>query len=71
LFECLARTKHQHFSTSDPVIPLPQLFESLRIAGIVGVFGVFHGALDRNMIRFGYLIPEDGWSSALNGKSEN
>jgi hypothetical protein len=33
-------------------------------------FSVFFcGALDRNMIRFGYLIREDGWSSARRSKS--
>ena len=35
-------------------------------------FSVFFcGALDRNMIRFGYLIREDRWSSALKNKSGN
>jgi hypothetical protein len=37
-----------------------------------GIFGVFLGRVRaRDMIRFGYLIRGDGWSSAPRSKSGN
>jgi hypothetical protein len=74
----LSRRKTIRSASKIPSLPIGSLsyrfhsclnrFESLESLE----FSVFScGALDRNMLRFDYLIREDGWSSALKSKSAN
>jgi hypothetical protein len=52
-------TKKLNFAPESSYLNRFESLESLEFSAF------FCGAHDRNMIRFGYLIREDGWSSAL------